>query len=237
MKTLTGFRPTGRLTLGHYFAVVLPARKHDATVLVADYHAPEAKDVEANLAVLARFGVTHVVRQKDVHDPALFFRLLVLAKDGDLRRMTQYKAAGEGDRTAHLLTYPVLMAADVAGYEAVYVGEDQAQHLEYARKLLRAHNRAHGTSYPVPEARVVAGRVMDLRDSSKKMSKSRPEGALFLDDSPADVRRKVRRAVTDEAGLANLTALYGHFVGGQVPTSNQELKELLAEALVAALCG
>lgn len=202
------------------------------TVLVANYHAPEVKNLEVSVNALRQYGVQTIVLQKDVFDAELFFRLLTLAKMGDLSRMTQFKSTEEDDRTGQLLTYPVLMAHDVAGYSEVIVGLDQKQHLEYARKLLRKYNSVYGTTYPIPVANIVVGRVKDLRDPTKKMSKSSPQGCLFLDDTVDDIQQKIRKATADEEGLNNLKFLYGEFVRETPPTSNQELKEKLADGLV-----
>jgi hypothetical protein len=68
------------------------------------------------------------------------------------------------------------------------------------------------------------------------MSKSAPEGCLFLDDAPEDIRRKLRKAVATEEGLESLTFLYRAFVGESAPASNEELKGRLAEALIARFC-
>jgi tryptophanyl-tRNA synthetase len=231
---LCGFRPTGRLHLGHYFSVILPGQQ-GADVLVANYHAPEEQNTSQSVATLRRFGVQNIRLQKDVFDAELYFRLLVLAKMGDLGRMTQFKSCADDRRTAHLLTYPVLMAHDVAGYNEVMVGEDQHQHLQYARKLLHRCNRRFQTTYPIPVANLMGGRVKDLREPDKKMSKSSPPGCVFLDDSPDDVRLKLRKATATEAGLENLHFLYAHFVGGPLPQQNKELKDRLAEALVERL--
>jgi len=152
--------------------------------------------------------------------------------------MTQFKASEEDSRTGHLMTYPVLMAHDVAGYSNVLAGEDQEQHIQYARKLISRYNNLEGRKkYVLPVAKMVAGRIKDLRDSSKKMSKSSPEGCLFLDDSPDQIRAKLRRASVDEDGLANLKFLYSEFVGGESPEQNQKLKESLSESIISRLHG
>lgn len=217
--------------LGHYFSVIRPGQA-GCDVLVANYHAPEVTNLENSVNALRHYGVQNVRMQKEVFDAELYFRLLSLSKMGDLNRMTQYKAAAEEDRTGHLLTYPVLMAHDVAGYTEVIVGLDQKQHLEYARKLLRKYNSVYGTEYPIPMANIVVGRVKDLREPTKKMSKSSPQGCLFLDDTADDIRQKIRKATADEEGLNNLKFLYGEFVRETPPDSNQKLKETLAEAIV-----
>lgn len=199
-------------------------------MLVANYHAPEEKNLEEVIKRLQQFGIQNIKLQKEVFDPVLYFQLLAISKIGDLSRMTQFKSTEDG--TAQLLTYPVLMTHDVAGYSTIIVGEDQKQHLEYARKLLRKHNSVYGTSYPLPVSKIVVGRIKDLRDSTKKMSKSSPDGCLFLDDKPSEIRAKLRKAMVDDGGLENLRFLYAEFVGGEMPSKNQELKDRLAEGII-----
>lgn len=151
---------------------------------------------------------------------------------GDLGRMTQYKSCKEEDRTGQLLTYPVLMAHDIAGYKEVCVGLDQEQHLQYTCKLLRKYNDVYKTDYPIPVANMISGKIKDLKDPSKKMSKSSPKGCLFLDDTPDDIRHKIRKATANEEGLSNLRFLYSKFVGNDYPEQNQKLKEELSEAII-----
>lgn len=217
--------------MGHYFSVIRPGQE-GVEVLVANYHAPEETNLENSVNLLKGFGVQKIRMQKDVFDADLYFKLLTLAKIGDLSRMTQYKSTEEDDRTGQLLTYPVLMAHDVAGYSEIIVGLDQKQHLEYARKLLKKYNSVYETDYPIPVANIVVGRVKDLREPQKKMSKSSPAGCIFLDDYPEDIRQKIRKATADEAGLENLRFLFTEFVKSDIPQSNLELKETLAEALI-----
>lgn len=217
--------------MGHYFSVIRPGQE-GVEVLVANYHAPEETNLENSVNLLKGFGVQKIRMQKDVFDADLYFKLLTLAKIGDLSRMTQYKSTEEDDRTGQLLTYPVLMAHDVAGYSEIIVGLDQKQHLEYARKLLKKYNSVYETDYPIPVANIVVGRVKDLREPQKKMSKSSPAGCIFLDDYPEDIRQKIRKATADEAGLENLRFLFTEFVKSEIPQSNLELKETLAEALI-----
>lgn len=126
----------------------------------------------------------------------------------------------------------VLMTHDIIGYKEVLVGEDQTQHVQYARKLIGAYNQRFGTNYPIPVAKVISGRIKDLRDSSKKMSKSSPQGCLFLDDTPDEIESKIKKAITDEEGLKNLRFLFEKFVSKEIPESNQKLKELLSEKMI-----
>lgn len=227
---LCGLRPTGRLHVGHYFSVIKPAQE-GVEVLIANYHAP-AENVEPILKLLSRANIPNerIRYQKEVFNAQFYFELLNLANIGDLERMTQYKSSS--NPTAQLMTYPVLMTHDVAGYDEILVGEDQSQHLQYARKLLKKYNRVHGKDLKIPTEKIVVGRVKDLRSSQKKMSKSEPLGCLFLDDDPDTIRAKLRRAVPDEAGLENLHFLYGEFVGGEIPAGNQDLKDKLAERMI-----
>jgi tryptophanyl-tRNA synthetase len=145
---------------------------------------------------------------------------------GELRRMTQFKDKGRGQETARvgLFTYPVLMAADILLYDAavVPVGDDQRQHLELTREVAVRFNNRYGEIFVVPEAAIpgTAARVMDLQHPERKMSKSvaSPLGTIGLHDSADEIRRKVRKAVTDtdgevrydraaKPGLANLLDL------------------------------
>jgi tryptophanyl-tRNA synthetase len=122
--------------------------------------------------------------------------------------MTQFKDKSAGNETVRLslMTYPVLMAADILLYGAgeVPVGEDQAQHVELARTLARRFNATYGDLFTVPKLAVpdVAARVRDLADPTRKMAKSTQQtaGVVYVLDPPDLVRRKVSRAVTDTVG-------------------------------------
>ena len=147
---------------------------------------------------------------------------------GELRRMTQFKEKGGGQESVRvgLLTYPVLQAADILLYDAdrVPVGDDQRQHLELTRVLANRFNHRYGPTFTVPEAAIppVGARVMDLQEPTRKMSKSveSPQGTIYVVDDPADIERKVKRAVTDSGtdvvydpaakpGVSNLLELLG----------------------------
>ncbi len=127
---------------------------------------------------------------------------------GELGRMTQFKdkSAGRDSVRVGLFTYPVLQSADILLYDAdrVPVGDDQRQHLELARQLAIRFNHRYGPTLVVPEAAfpTAAARVMDLQHPEDKMSKSvnSPLGTVLLLDEPADIARKVRKAVTDTDG-------------------------------------
>jgi tryptophanyl-tRNA synthetase len=124
---------------------------------------------------------------------------------GDLERMTQFKDKKErhGEAYAGLFNYPVLMAADILLYQTdvVPVGEDQRQHIEIARSLAKRFNNRFGRVFKIPEGFIPgqSSRIMGLDDPSKKMSKSAssPNNYVALSDSPDEIRRKIKSAVTD----------------------------------------
>jgi tryptophanyl-tRNA synthetase len=131
------------------------------------------------------------------------------ASFGELARMTQFKdkTAKGGEQTARvgLFTYPCLMAADILAYDAdrVPVGEDQRQHLELTRDLALRFNSTYGPTFVIPQAAIPrpgrGARIMNLADPTRKMSKTTdlPSGVVGLFDEPADIERKIKRAVTD----------------------------------------
>lgn len=146
-------------------------------------------------------------------------------------KKAQHQGKEEFDQTTEesnmgLAEYPVLMAADILIYDGQFVpvGNDQLQHLELARTLTRKFNRRFGETFLEPKPLLTKNpRVMSLKDPSKKMSKSQPEGCLFLDDEPDVIRAKIARAVTDSGsevtfdpsrkpGLANLLEVYAALV-------------------------
>jgi tryptophanyl-tRNA synthetase len=126
---------------------------------------------------------------------------------GELRRMTQFKdksAKKEADFvSAGLFTYPALQAADILLYDAqeVPVGDDQRQHIEITRDIAIRFNHRFGDTFVIPKAVTPAAgaRVMDLQHPTNKMSKSTETdaGIIYLTDSPAEIEKKFKRAVTD----------------------------------------
>jgi tryptophanyl-tRNA synthetase len=138
--------------------------------------------------------------------------------------MTQFKDKSKSVKTesinAGLLTYPALMAADMLLYKPTHVpvGEDQLQHLELTRTIARKFNSRFGETFPEPKAftNKQALRVKSLSSPEKKMSKTGDE-ALLINDSPEELRRKIKKAVTaTEAngtapGVENLMQLLAQF--------------------------
>ncbi|HEY8978971.1 MAG TPA: tryptophan--tRNA ligase, partial [Streptomyces sp.] len=157
-----------------------------------------------------------------------------------------------------LLTYPVLMAADILAYgtDEVPVGDDQTQHVELARDLAVRFNQRYGHTFVVPRAThpAVAARVMNLQDPLSKMGKSDDSGPgiVYLLDEPDTIRKKVMRAVTDSGrevvydreaspGVANLLEILAACTGGNpedlsgVHNSYGTLKADTAEAVIETL--
>ncbi|WP_433793835.1 tryptophan--tRNA ligase [Actinoplanes sp. CA-252034] len=223
-RRLTGFKPTGHLHLGNLLGALRPllaVQGHtDSIALIADLHAmtmehdPErvrALTLEQATVMLAA-GVdperTPIVVQSHVPEHTeLHYLLECVTGFGEAARMIQFKekSAGGGHVRLSLLTYPVLMAADILLHDTlqVPVGEDQNQHLELARTLATRFNSRYGPTFTVPEGvrPEAAARVMDLADPTAKMGKSTGSGRIGLLDPPDVVRRTIARAVTDEIGV------------------------------------
>ncbi|MFD7959746.1 tryptophan--tRNA ligase [Streptomyces zaomyceticus] len=281
-RIFSGVKPTGHLTLGNYLGAVrrwVEVDQHRAEALfsIVDLHALTVEHDPARVRRLSRQAATLLLAagldpklctlfvQSHVDEHArLSYLLECTATDGELRRMIQYKeksvrarAAGQGVRLS-LLTYPVLMAADILAYGAdeVPVGEDQTQHVELTRDLAVRFNQRYGHTFTVPRATrpEVAARVMDLQDPMSKMGKSHVDGAgiVYLLDDAETVRRKIMRAVTDSGrdveydrvarpGLANLLDLMAAATGGNpeglagVYESYGSLKKDTADAVVELL--
>lgn len=219
---VSGIRSTGNLHLGNYFGAVKNfirmQNEHKTFFFIADFHSltthPTPHDLHNNVKqVLAEYlacGIdpekSTIFIQSDVPEiPELYLLLNMNAYLGELERTTSFKekARQQSDNVnAGLLTYPVLMAADIIIHKAnlVPVGKDQEQNLEMARTFARRFNRMYNVdTFPIPQAYTFGGKDMVKipgLDGSGKMGKS--EGnAISLAESPASIRKKVMRAVTD----------------------------------------
>ncbi|BFO14173.1 tryptophan--tRNA ligase [Streptomyces sp. KM77-8] len=281
-RVFSGIKPTGHLTLGNYLGAMrqwAASDQHQADALfcVVDLHALTVHHDPARVRRLSRQAATLLLAsgldpaactvfvQSHVDEHArLSYLLECVATDGEMRRMIQYKekAAREqrrgGSVRLSLLTYPVLMAADILAYgtDEVPVGHDQTQHVELARDLAVRFNQRYGHTFVVPKATnpSVAARVMNLQDPLSKMGKSDDTGPgiVYLLDEPDVVRRKVMRAVTDSGrdvvydrearpGLANLLEILAACSGGNpealagVYESYGHVKRDTAEAVVEVL--
>ena len=162
---------------------------------------------------------------------------------GELSRMTQFKMKSQqhaDNITAGLFTYPVLMAADILLYQTdlVPVGEDQRQHVELCRDIGARFNNSFPDTFKLPEAFIpkMGARIMSLGNPDNKMSKSDPDGCVFLMDKPEDIMRKFKRAVTDcetavrfdkdnKPGISNLLTIYCAATGKTIEQAEAEFAD------------
>ena len=240
---VSGIQPSGKLHIGNYLGALrnftdLQNSEHQCYFFIADLHSiTEAFDPKEKRKQIIELCADYLAAGLDPKRSVLFLQSKVPAHSelswilntitpmGELQRMTQFKDKSlrqEENVNAGLFDYPVLMAADIILYDArtVPVGDDQLQHLELTRTLARKFNAKFGQTFIEPKGLLTkTPRVMSLKDPSKKMSKSQPEGCLFLDDEPEMIKAKVSRAVTDSGttiaydpdkrpGLANLLEIY-----------------------------
>ena len=247
---LSGIQPSGDLHLGNYLGAVrnwaaLPDEFY-CFYFMADLH---TLTVRQNPAELRRRSTTQLAQyiacgldpeknvlflQSHVHEHAeLGWILNCYTMFGELSRMTQFKdkcAKNADNINGGLFTYPSLMAADILLYQADYVpvGEDQKQHCELTRDIANRFNNLYGETFKVPEPYIpkVGARIMSLGNPTSKMSKSDPTGCVFLMDSPEEIARKFKRAITDsdtercvrydpenKPGVANLMNIYASVTG------------------------
>ncbi|HVN26462.1 MAG TPA: tryptophan--tRNA ligase [Candidatus Paceibacterota bacterium] len=241
---VSGMQPTGRLHIGNYlgalrnFVDLQNSGDYACYFFIVDLHSlTENFDPREKHAQILDLAADYLAAGLDPKKSVLFLQSLVpahselawilntVAPMGELERMTQYKdkaSRQSANVNAGLFTYPVLMASDILLYDphVVPVGDDQRQHLELTRSLARRFNGRFGETFREPKDLLTRiPRVMSLKDPSKKMSKSQPEGCLFLDDTPEEIAQKIARAVTDSGsdvtydrakkpGLANLIDIY-----------------------------
>lgn len=219
-------QPSGTLTIGNYIGAlrnfVKLEKDYDCLFCMADLHALTVRQDPAALRrrtaeLAALYIACGLDPEKNIiyaqsHVPMhaeLAWILNCFTYMGELSRMTQFKdkSAKHADNiNAGLFTYPVLMAADILLYQTdvVPVGADQKQHLEICRDIAERFNGVYGGVFKIPEpyiAKSAAARIMALNDPASKMSKSgEPDSFISMADTPEDVRRKLRRAVTDSDG-------------------------------------
>lgn len=258
---LSGIQPSGDLHLGNYLGAVKNwaalAEEFDCYYFMADLH---SITVRQNPAELRRRSVAQLAQyiacgldpekntlfiQSHVHEHAeLGWILNCYTMFGELNRMTQFKdkcAKNADNINGGLFTYPALMAADILLYQADYVpvGEDQKQHCELTRDIAMRFNNIYGETFKVPEPYIpkVGARIMSLGNPTSKMSKSDPQGCVFLMDKPEEIARKFKRAVTDsdtencvryapeeKPGVANLMSIYSSVTGKSFPEIEKEFE-------------
>ncbi|OUO36713.1 tryptophan--tRNA ligase [Flavonifractor sp. An306] len=277
---LSGIQPSGDLHLGNYLGAIKNwaelSEQFDCYWFMADLH---TITVRQDPAELRRRTLTQIATyiacgldpekntifvQSHVHQHAeLGWVLDCYTMFGELSRMTQFKdkSAKHADNiNAGLFTYPCLMAADILLYQPdfVPVGEDQKQHVEICRDIANRFNHAHGEVFKVPQPYIpkAGARVMSLNQPETKMSKSIPEGCVFLMEKPEDIMRKFKRAITDsdtercvrfdreaKPGVSNLMNIYSAITGKSYEEIEREFegkgygafKPVVGEAVVELL--
>ena len=276
---LSGIRSTGNLHLGNYFGALknFVRMQHDERCFffIADYHSltthPDPGMLHVNVkSVLCEYlaagldpDVATIYVQSDVPEVAELSLLLGMhAFVGELERTASFKEKirkHPDNVNIGLLSYPVLMAADILLYQAdvVPVGNDQKQHLEICRDIATRFNSLYGNVFTIPEGYYpkLGARVMSLQDPKRKMSKSDPDDCFIsMLDGPDVVRRKLRRAVTDseseirfdaenKPGVSNLLAMLCALTGESMDHAVEsfagkgygDLKSAVADAIVATL--
>lgn len=279
-RVISGIQPSGDMTLGNYLGAIVNWKKQiekydENFFFLADLHSltvlPDPADlrnrIRQTVMTLIACGLdlekAALFRQSDLggYHAELAWIFSCLTPEGRLEQMTQFKDKAQKQQMvgAGLKTYPILMAADISLYQAtlVPVGEDQRQHLELCREIVRRFNNRYGYTMPVPQPKVpeVLARVMSLTDGTKKMSKSdeNRDSCIYLLDSPDEINRKIKRAKTDSAltlsfdenrpEVFNLLSIYQvlsgkekeavehHFEGKGAAALKKELTELLVEDL------
>lgn len=239
---LTGLRANNDLTIGNYFGGVLPmidmaktkSSEFQINMFIPDLHSFTTpidhsqlyEQILHNARLFVAAGLPldnpdiHLYRQSYI--PAhseLTWILDCFTGIGQMGRMTQFKdkSTGKDDVSVGLFNYPVLMAADMLLYGAMYVpvGDDQTQHLEFTRDIAERMNSRFGKLFTVPEAvakqheffgKDQGLRIKDLVDPTKKMSKSDDigKGVIFLGDDPEVAAKKVMSATTDDKANVQL---------------------------------
>ncbi|MEG1579200.1 MAG: tryptophan--tRNA ligase [Oscillospiraceae bacterium] len=249
-RIFSGIQPSGELTLGSYMGAiknwVALQDEYESIYCIVDMHAITIRQNPADLRrraleQLAQYIACGLDPQKNImfiqsHVPQhaeLAWVLGCYTQFGELSRMTQFKQKSQQHAdsiTAGLFTYPVLMAADILLYQTdlVPVGDDQKQHVELCRDIAQRFNGVYSDTFVLPEPFIpkLGARIMSLGDPTSKMSKSDPDGCVYLMDKPEDIMRKFKRAVTDsdtqncvryapdeKPGVTNLMTIYSASTG------------------------
>ena len=277
-RVLTGLQPTGCITIGNYVGAIKQMVKnqdlYDSFLFVADMHAitvaqdPEvlSKNIKSLIAIYLACSIdpkknTIYIQSENIYHANVSWFLECLTPYGELSRMTQFKDKSRKNQnfSAGLLTYPVLMAADILIYDADYVpvGKDQKQHVEFARNIAGYVNKRYNKDiFKLPKDLIPedCAKIGDLVDPTKKMSKSseNKKGVIMLLDEPEVIRKKIMGATTDsemsikydpenKPGVSNLITLYHvftdmsiediekHFEGANYGTLKKEVADVIIE--------
>jgi len=260
-KILTGLQPTGELTLGNYIGsirqMVNMQDDYDSYLFVADLHAltipKDPNEVNERIrkfiAMYIACGIdpkknTIYIQSENEYIPAISYLLECTTTYGEASRMIQFKEKSKKNAnfSVALLTYPVLMAADILYCDCDYVpvGIDQKQHVELARNIAERFNNKYGETFILPEPLIskVGTKIKDLKDPSKKMSKSgeNPQGIISMFDSKEDITKKIMRATTDsdncvkydeenKPGISNLLNIASSISGLSISDLEEQFKD------------
>lgn len=259
MRIFSGMRPTGQLHIGNYLGAlknwVELQKKNDCVFGVVDYHGittpfdPKKMGKNTMNLVLDYLGAgidpkkSIIITQSQIPEHTeLAWILGTITPISWLERIPTYKEKLElhpKHRNLGLLAYPVLMAADILLYKAtlVPVGDDQLPHIEMTNDIARHFNKMFGKTFSPIKGIIntdVGARIKSLTDPSKKMSKTGDE-AIGLNDSPASIREKIKKAVTDSGkeikydlknkpGISNLLTIYHLFSGKSISEIEKKYK-------------
>ena len=244
-RIFSGIQPTGSTHIGNYLGAIKNWVKlqndYDCVWCIVDLHALTNPDANNNLQEkIFDLATTYLAAGLDPKKAIIFIQshvpehteltwlLNTVTPIAELERMTQFKEKSKQFKESinmGLFGYPVLMAADILIYKTNYVpvGEDQKQHVELARTISRKFNNKFGKTFTVPECLIQknTARIMSLTDPTQKMAKSVPHSFLTLNDSPAIIKDKIKKAVTDSGkeieyspkkpAIANLMSIYSAF--------------------------
>ena len=259
-RILTGLKPTGDLTLGNYIGALSQMVKmqdeYDSYLFVADLHAltipQDPKELHERIkrfiAMYIACGIdpkknTIYIQSENEYIPAMSYLLECATYYGEASRMIQFKEKSKKNAnfTLGLLTYPVLMAVDILYCDADYVpvGIDQKQHVELARDVAERFNKRYGETFVLPEplVREEGTKIKDLKDPTKKMSKSEenPQGVISMYDTPEEIKKKIMKATTDsdnevrfdeenKPGISNLLNIVSVLTNTPIPEIEKEFQ-------------
>lgn len=266
-RIFSGVKPSGGLQLGNYLGAIkrfvdLQAQDIEAIYCVVDLHAitvwQDPQELRnATREVTAGYLAAGIDPEKSIlfnqsQVPAhseLGWLFNCVARVGWMNRMTQFKdKAGKNAEKASLglYAYPALMAADILVYHATHVpvGEDQKQHVELTRDIAAKFNHDFGVEgfFPMPEPLIEgpATRVMNLRDGSKKMSKSGESDMerINMTDDADTIAKKFKKARTDPDALPDtLEGLKDRPEARNLVDIYAGLSETSSEAVIAEYAG
>ena len=260
-RVLTGLQPTGVITLGNYIGAIKQMieyqEKYDSYIFIADMHAItinqdpiELKNnIRSLVALYIACGIdpeknTIYIQSDNPYIASISWMLECNTYYGELSRMTQFKDKSKKNAnfTGGLLTYPVLMAADIVSMNADYVpvGIDQKQHVELARDIAIRFNKKYGDLFIVPEPIIkeTGTKITDLQNPDKKMSKSseNQKGVIRLLDDINVIRKKIMSATTDsemvvkydpvnKPGISNLINIYASLTDKSIEEIEDTFKD------------